>query len=85
MSVSAPCPKCKEYSLHKSRSRNLIEKGIKRLAVISTYRCGQCGWRGWMSRRRAQGETPIRKVLLFYVGLILLAFLIAIGLTNMLD
>lgn len=85
MSVSAPCPKCGEYSLHKSRSRNVIEKGIKHFMFIRTYRCGSCGWRGWMSKRRASGNTPIRKVLLFYVGLIILAFFIAVGLTSMLD
>ncbi|NQT24735.1 hypothetical protein HQ585_05230 [candidate division KSB1 bacterium] len=85
MGVSAPCPKCSGFSLHKSRSKNAIEKWIKKLIAIRIYRCGECKWRGWMSIRRAQGETPIRKVILFYMGLIILAFIVGIGLTTMLD
>jgi ssDNA-binding Zn-finger/Zn-ribbon topoisomerase 1 len=85
MSVSAPCPKCGEYSLHKSRSKNIIEKGIKKIIFLRTYRCGSCKWRGWMSKHRAQGNTPIRRIILFYAGLIILAFFIAFGLTSILD
>jgi predicted RNA-binding Zn-ribbon protein involved in translation (DUF1610 family) len=44
------CPKCREASLYRSRSRSLGETIKKKLTIKRPYRCHRCGWRGWLSR-----------------------------------
>lgn len=44
------CPECKKMgSLHRSRSRNMIEQIIRRITFYKTFRCKECGWRGYRS------------------------------------
>lgn len=44
------CPDCnKPGTLKKSRSRNILEKIIKIISPLSTFRCKECGWRGYKS------------------------------------
>lgn len=44
------CPKCKTVStLHRSRSRNMFEQVVRKTTFLKTYRCKECGWRGFRS------------------------------------
>ncbi len=44
------CPECNmPASLHRSRSRSFIEQALKRFTFFNTYRCRNCGWRGYLS------------------------------------
>ncbi len=43
------CPECGNITLHRSRSRNLFEKFLKRFTFFKIYRCRSCGWRGYRS------------------------------------
>lgn len=43
------CPSCKnKNSLHRSHSRNWRETLVKATKIVKIYRCGICGWRGYM-------------------------------------
>lgn len=41
------CPKC-GGPVHRSRTRGFGEKLVKMLSANRTYRCFECGWRGWL-------------------------------------
>ena len=41
------CPKC-GGPVHRSRTRGFSEKVVKTLTANRTYRCFDCGWRGWL-------------------------------------
>ncbi|MFA7228990.1 MAG: hypothetical protein WC061_08140 [Melioribacteraceae bacterium] len=44
------CPECSRTgTLHKSRSRTMTEQIIRRVTFFRTYRCKECGWRGYRS------------------------------------
>ena len=40
------CPNCGQ-SAHRSHSRNFRESFIKRATPYKTFRCRECGWRGF--------------------------------------
>lgn len=45
-----PCPTCgKIGTLKRSHSRSLFEKIVKLFLPITTFRCKECGWRGFKS------------------------------------
>lgn len=60
----------------------MIERGVKRLLPVRTYRCRSCGWRGWISNRRVHRRQPLKKVLLFYFFVIVISLLAAMFLKN---
>ncbi len=41
------CPKCGSPRIHRSRSRNLVERLRKTVTSTRPHRCHACGWRGW--------------------------------------
>lgn len=44
------CPDCGKFgSLKRSRSRNAFEKFVKLITPVTTFRCKECGWRGFKS------------------------------------
>ena len=44
------CPDCKKTgTLHRSRSRNMFEQIVRGTTFMKTYRCKECGWRGFKS------------------------------------
>lgn len=65
------CPECGKYgTLHRSRTRNLWENILKATTIIRTYRCKQCGWRGYRSLITV--TTRSFRVLLIYLFVILI-------------
>jgi transposase-like protein len=65
------CPLCGGYT-HRSHTRGFREKLVKGLTSHKTYRCHECGWRGWL---RA-GDSPNRRNLLRTIISVLLTLLI---------
>lgn len=59
------CIKCGEFGLHRSRSRNCLERMRGSLTNRRPYRCSSCKWRGWadpaqvLERSAALTDTPI--------------------------
>lgn len=43
------CPKCREFTLYRSRARSIIETLKKQFTRKRPYRCHRCGWRGWLT------------------------------------
>ena len=41
------CPQCGAHT-HRSHTRGFREKLVKALTSHKTYRCHECGWRGWL-------------------------------------
>lgn len=50
------CPQCGELT-HRSHTRGLGEKVVKALTSHKTYRCHDCGWRGWLRT----GGDPVKR------------------------
>jgi len=42
------CPNCRSDSIRRSRTRSRWEELRKELTGKRPYRCGECGWRGWV-------------------------------------
>ena len=84
MQAAKHCPQCGEYNLYRSRSRNFMEKIIKILVPYKTYRCHNCNWRGWMSKRKMTGERPFLHTLLFYTGIFIITLIVALLLQSVL-
>lgn len=83
MHAPRPCPRCGEYNLYRSHSKNFIERGIKSVLPVKTYRCHNCNWRGWMNKRRPKKKATI-KSLLFYTAVAAMAVIVAFLLKGML-
>jgi len=51
--ILRPCPSCKIVGkLHKSHSRNSFEKFLSATRIVGFYRCHNCGWRGFLFRKK---------------------------------
>lgn len=85
MATHVPCPKCKEYTLHRSRSRSRLETIFKKILPARIYRCHHCQWRGWISNNKLQGKNSYLMGFLFYVGVIILALVVASGLWSLIN
>ncbi len=77
MQIPKPCPKCGQYKLSRSRSKNMIEKCLKMILPMKTYRCHDCRWRGWIGNRKINQKMSFRKAFLFYSAVILISLIIA--------
>lgn len=75
--ISSVCPKCGEFKLNRSRSRNIAEKSIKMIFPVKTYRCHACHWRGWLRNRKIGQTVSLRKTVLFYSAVILISLIVA--------
>lgn len=71
------CPKCGHFTLHRSRSRNAIERWLKALTFLRPYRCGNCDWRGYLKKEKFVNKRELAKNLLMYLITIIIAFLFA--------
>jgi DNA-directed RNA polymerase subunit RPC12/RpoP len=79
------CPKC-GGPVHRSRTRGLGEKLVKLLTANRTYRCFECGWRGWLqaadisqlreSRRRQLVRTIISVLLTILITALIALYLV---------
>jgi UDP-GlcNAc:undecaprenyl-phosphate GlcNAc-1-phosphate transferase len=45
---SQPCPSCRTAEVHRSKSKNIVERLRKLRTDKRLYRCDACGWRGWL-------------------------------------
>jgi len=70
------CPKC-GGPVHRSRTRGLGEKLVKLLTANRTYRCFECGWRGWLQAADiSQLREPRRRQLVRTIISVLLTIII---------
>jgi hypothetical protein len=46
--IEQPCPTCHLSKLHRSKARSVPERLRRRFSSRRLYRCGGCGWRGWL-------------------------------------
>ena len=44
-----PCPRCPDGRVRRSRARSLAERIRREFTSERLYRCGECGWRGWLT------------------------------------
>ena len=65
------CPQCGGLT-HRSHTRGFGEKLVKALTSHKTYRCHECGWRGWL---RA-GDPVTRRRRLWTVISVLITLLV---------
>ena len=78
------CPKCGEYSFHKSHTKTSYEKLRKSLIRQQPYRCHKCGYRSWIARSVLKPK-PSPKRILIYVGVFVLAILFSMLLKSFLS
>lgn len=69
--ASAVCPECRSQ-VQRSHSRGARERLVRALTSYKAYRCHDCGWRGWYSKRRSK-FTVIRRMNVVSILLGLLA------------
>ena len=78
------CPKCGALT-HRSRSRNFGERLIKLCTAYRTYRCGDCGWRGWLKhngKQDAPATGPRARTVVTVIVALLVTVLLAIYLVH---
>lgn len=49
------CPQCSGRP-HRSHTNSFYERLIKRWTSYSCYRCRECGWRGWLRKRKLSAK-----------------------------
>ena len=42
------CPSCISARVHRSHSRNVVERMRRNMSAERLFRCDACGWRGWL-------------------------------------
>jgi predicted RNA-binding Zn-ribbon protein involved in translation (DUF1610 family) len=73
------CPQC-GFRAHRSRSHSFGERLIKVFSSYRTYRCHDCGWRGWL-RRTPDGDPkngPNAKAIVSIIVTLILTALLAL-------
>src|SRR5215471_20550731 len=68
------CPRCGENT-HRSHTRGFREKLVKRLTLHKTYRCHECGWRGWLKPTTSNNRHVVRTIISLIVTLVLTTLL----------
>ena len=71
------CPACGE-SIHRSHTRGLKERLVKSLSSYRTYRCHDCGWRGWLKREQINKRSFTLKTKVSIVLALVATALVAI-------
>lgn len=80
-----PCPRCGEYRLYRSHTKNRVEALIKRLFPLNLYRCHACNWRGWISKRRLKRQQSLAQSFLLYLLVAFISIVVALLMKNMLQ
>ena len=76
------CPSCKAMgTLHRSRSKNMFEQILRRTTFLKTYRCKECGWRGFKSTIILT-KRSIRSIILYTLLILLTGYLAKYLITN---
>jgi predicted RNA-binding Zn-ribbon protein involved in translation (DUF1610 family) len=71
------CPHC-GGTTHRSHTRGIKEKLFKSLTSHKTYRCRECGWRGWLRSaddRSFARRNKIRTVISVLITLVVTTLL----------
>ena len=74
------CPQC-GGSIHRSHTRGFSEKLVKALTAHKTYRCHECGWRGWVrvgdsTKRRHRLRTIISVLVTLIITMLLALYVV---------
>jgi len=70
------CPDCNKFgSLKRSRSRNTFEKMVKYITPFTTFRCKECGWRGFKSNYIFKAAS-FKAIMLYIILLLGTAFIV---------
>jgi hypothetical protein len=67
MPSTNPCPKCGEYSFHKSHTKNFYEKTRKKITRQQPYRCHGCGHRGWISSKIIHSTFTAKQIIVYAI------------------
>ena len=68
------CPQCKSVgTLHRSRTKNMYEQIIEE-QLLKTYRCKECGWRGFRSTLIFTRKS-IRHIIIYSIIIIITALI----------
>jgi len=76
--IMTPCPKCGETRLYRSHARNGVEQLIRRFLPLKLYRCHDCQWRGWISKRKLKAMPGLAQSVGFYLLVVLIALFVGI-------
>jgi len=69
------CPLCGGL-IHRSHTRGFREKLVKALTSHKTYRCHECGWRGWLRiGAKAKSRHVLRTIISVLVTLLITTLL----------
>ena len=69
------CPGCNSVgTLHRSRSKNMFEQIVRRTTFLKTYRCKECGWRGFRSTIILTKKS-FRSIFIYFILILLTAYL----------
>ena len=77
-----PCPECEEFSLYRSKSKNLKEKVFKKITRYKLYRCRECEWRGWLKKPKYANKKDMYRDVIFYAILLIIALIVFIWLMS---
>ena len=80
--MSRPCPKCGKWTLHRSHSRNVVERAFRATLPVRPYRCTSCSYRGWLSKAHGKSKAPFIKTFVFYTIVLLIALWVSFSLWN---
>lgn len=75
------CPQCGGLT-HRSHTRGFDERLVKGLTSYKTFRCHECGWRGWLrgsggsSKRRYKVRTVISILVTLLITTILALYVV---------
>jgi len=81
--VPYTCPKCNEFSLHRSHTQNAVEHLLKTFLPLRPYRCSACKWRGWRIKERVVNKSRRTKNLIVYSIVFVVAILFALYMRNL--
>jgi transposase-like protein len=69
------CPQCGGHT-HRSHTRGFGEKLVRALSSHKTYRCHECGWRGWLrTGDPTKRRHPLRTIIGVLVTLLITTLL----------
>ena len=70
------CPACKKSgTIHRSRSRSVLEQIAQLTSIIKIYKCKECGWRGFRSTLVITKKS-VQSIFAYLVLIIIAAFIV---------
>jgi hypothetical protein len=59
--VEQTCPKCSSHRLVRSHAHSVNERVRKQFTAQRLFRCGACGWRGWLLPAEAREDAVLEQ------------------------